>query len=75
MEGSVVVARPGETTDLGVREKCENLLGAAAWIRRFFAKIPLDRVVVGVNGEMGGVIQYGSQVSRDASLKHGCLNV
>lgn len=53
MEGSVVVTRPRETADLWVREQSENLLRAAAWIGRFIAKILLDRMMVGVNSEVG----------------------
>lgn len=56
-------------------EQCEDLLRAAARIRRFFAKILLNRVVVGVNGEVGGMVQNCSQVSRGAPVEHGCLNV
>ena len=58
-----------------MREQCKNLFGAAAWIRRFVTKILLERMVVGVNGEVGRMVQNGPQISWSASLEHGCLDV
>jgi hypothetical protein len=51
------------------------LLRTAAWIGRFVTKVLLDRMVVGVNGEVRGMVQNGPEIGGSASFEDGCLDV